>query len=579
MMLSVALRDRTYRARSTKPIDVPSATAIKERPPKYKNWTVDSMKRAYSMVMDKELSISEASARFGIPYSTLCDRVRGRVKFGSHSGPKRYLNDSEEAELVNFLCGAASMGFARSKKEVLCIVEEVLATKGNSRNVSNGWWEAFCKRHPQLCLRTAEKLSYARLKATDPVILDAYFDLLERTLEEYDLFDSPSRIFNCDETGLCYQHKPPAVVAVRGQQHTRAVTTGNKRQVTVLACANAAGYYLPPLVILKRKTLPPAILREEVASTRYALSDTGWMDSDTFDDWFESHFLVHAPPARPLLLLLDGHSTHYNPKFIEKAAYERIVVFCLPPNTTHLCQPLDKGIFGPLKTYWNEEVHYFLRRHPGEVMNDFSFNQVFSRAWGRAMTIPNASGAFRTTGVYPFDRAVKAIESVKTLTAQSGLHYIPLLSPAPPRKSSRVTHGEQLDSTLGGSVSESDEANESPSNLLLGDIPVQQSIISRYFPDTQPELKPPRTYEKTSARILTSAEVRKELKEKEKKKREKQLEQQKKKEEREAKKQLKMEQAAAKAKKKAAAATLSVKGILGCAFCVHVVQSDSQCTF
>ena len=190
-MLSVALRDRTYRARSTKPIYMPSTTA-KERPPMYKNWTVDSMKRAHSMMMDKELSISEASARFGIPYATLCDRVQGRVKFGSHSVPKRYLDDSEEAELVIFLCGAASMGFVRSKKEVLCIVEEVLATKGNPRNVSNGWWEAFCKQHPQLCLRTAEKLSYARLKATDPVILDAYFDLLERTLEEYDLFDSPS---------------------------------------------------------------------------------------------------------------------------------------------------------------------------------------------------------------------------------------------------------------------------------------------------------------------------------------------------------------------------------------------------
>ena len=105
--------------------------------------------------------------------------------------------------------------------------------------------------------------------------IGAYFDLLERTLEEYDLFDSPPRIFHCDKTGLCYQHKPPAVVAVRGQQHTRAVTTGNKRQVTVLACANAAGYYLPHLVILKCKTLPPAVLREEVASTRYVLSDTG----------------------------------------------------------------------------------------------------------------------------------------------------------------------------------------------------------------------------------------------------------------------------------------------------------------
>ena len=46
-------------------------------------------------------------------------------------------------------------------------------------------------------------------------------------------------------------------------------------------------------------------------------------------------------PVNPLLLL-DGHSTHYN-SFIRQAAQEKVVVFCLPPNTTHLTQPLDKG--------------------------------------------------------------------------------------------------------------------------------------------------------------------------------------------------------------------------------------------
>ena len=163
------------------------------------------------------------------------------------------------------------MGFARSKKEVICIVEEVLAAKGTPKKVSNGWWESFCGRHPQLCIRTAEKLSYARLKATDPVVLDRYFDLLETTLEEYDLFEAPSRIFNCDETGLCYQHKSPCVVGIKGQHHPRAVTTGNKRQVTVMACANAAGYYIPPFAIFKRKTLPLSVLNKEVPGTRYAL--------------------------------------------------------------------------------------------------------------------------------------------------------------------------------------------------------------------------------------------------------------------------------------------------------------------
>ena len=69
-----------------------------ERQHSYRHWTDESMKCAYSRVMDNELSLREASTRYGVPYSTLCDRVSGRTRFDSHSGPPRYLTDVEEAE-------------------------------------------------------------------------------------------------------------------------------------------------------------------------------------------------------------------------------------------------------------------------------------------------------------------------------------------------------------------------------------------------------------------------------------------------------------------------------------------------
>ena len=50
----------------------------------------------------------------------------------------------------------------------------------------------------------------------------------------------------------------------------------------------------------------------EIPGTLYGLSGSGWMDSVLFEEWFTSHFLVHAPSIRPLLLLLDGHASHYN---------------------------------------------------------------------------------------------------------------------------------------------------------------------------------------------------------------------------------------------------------------------------
>lgn len=116
----------------------------------------------------------------------------------------------------------------------------------------------------------------------------------------------------------------------------------------------------------------------EVPSTIYGLSDNGWIDSEIFEGWFTRHFLVHAPPTRPLRLM-DGHSSHFSPAFINK---EHIIVFCLPPHSTHKTQPLDKGVFGPLKHAWREECHDYMMKHPGKVVTRY---ELFGKAWMKAM--------------------------------------------------------------------------------------------------------------------------------------------------------------------------------------------------
>ena len=89
----------------------------------------------------------------------------------------------------------------------------------------------------QWTLRTAAPVSYARLMASGPDILCNYYDLLERTLRtENGLVDKPSHIFNLDETGMPLDPSPPLVVAKRGQKNPSAVGSGDKTQITVLAC-------------------------------------------------------------------------------------------------------------------------------------------------------------------------------------------------------------------------------------------------------------------------------------------------------------------------------------------------------
>jgi hypothetical protein len=56
--------------------------------------------------------------------------------------------------------------------------------KGKNAPVTSGWWESFCDRHPNLTLRAPASLSRARATASDPAMLDRYFDLLLEVLEK-----------------------------------------------------------------------------------------------------------------------------------------------------------------------------------------------------------------------------------------------------------------------------------------------------------------------------------------------------------------------------------------------------------
>uniref|UniRef100_A0A1X7VK64 DDE-1 domain-containing protein n=1 Tax=Amphimedon queenslandica TaxID=400682 RepID=A0A1X7VK64_AMPQE len=91
--------------------------------------------------------------------------------------------------------------------------------------------------------------------------------------------------------------------------------------------------------------------------------------------------------SRPLLLILDGHSSHFNPATLKRAAEEKVILFCLPPNTTHKTQPLDKGCVAPLKRYWREECHTYLSANKRKVITHFQFSELFSKAWKKGMTV------------------------------------------------------------------------------------------------------------------------------------------------------------------------------------------------
>ena len=133
---------------------------------------------------------------------------------------------------------------------------------------------------------------------------------------------------------------------------------------------------------------------------------------------------------------MDGHSSHYCPEVIREAAAQKVVIFVLPPNTTHCTQPLDKGTFSALKVAWRQKCHDFICSNPGKTVSRYDFSKLFSSAWYEAMTMVNITSGFKVTGVCPFDRNAFKLPGEtftsfrpQTLQEGTGLAYIPMYSP------------------------------------------------------------------------------------------------------------------------------------------------------
>ena len=72
------------------------------------------------------------------------------------------------------------------------------------------------------------------------------------------------------------------------------------------------------------------------AKQKYGMSPLGWIDHEFFAKWLLKLFVKNIPQTRPVLLLLDGHSSHYTPEAVKIAAKNEIALFYLPPNTIHV---------------------------------------------------------------------------------------------------------------------------------------------------------------------------------------------------------------------------------------------------
>ena len=247
-------------------------------------------------------------------------------------------------------------------------------------------------------------------------MIRSWFSALQDHLKtEYNLeasnFLSPEnskRVFNCDETGFALQGtsgKMSKILASKGCKNVHIVNTDSHEQITVLIGTNAAGEFLKPLVIFPGLRTPNFYFNE-VDTDQYdvAHSEKGWITTPLFFEWLANLFYpaVKDKVEFPIILFLDGHKSHVNLAVSEFCKDKDIILYCLPPHSSHVLQPLDVGVFGPMKKLWDDLVRRFTAKHHFP-MTKKQFFTVFDQLWSQIKSKKYPVGGFKKSGLLPFN--------------------------------------------------------------------------------------------------------------------------------------------------------------------------------
>jgi hypothetical protein len=131
------------------------------------------------------------------------------------------------------------------------------------------------------------------------------------------------------------------------------------------------------------------------------VTSSGWSNGEVFQNYLETHFINYAVGKRPLLLLYDGHRSHISPSIIDWAMENDIILYVLPPHTSHILQPMDVGCFGPFSKLYSYECSKF-QRETGKTVDRYSVSMIACKAYATALSAKNLQAAFKKAGIYPF---------------------------------------------------------------------------------------------------------------------------------------------------------------------------------
>lgn len=344
--------------------------------------------------------------------------------------------------------------------------------------------------HFELSFRTPESTSVARLMAFNETQVSYFFDLLRQLLLQYKF--EASQIFNIDETGVTtVPKKAPKVISPTGMRRVSKVSSAERGElVTIVGGISATGVYVPPLFIFPRQRVQDHYKTGAPAGSCFLGNSSGWMTKETFLKYLE-HFEKHARPSEnhPVLLIMDNHASHTSLESINYCREHHIVLLGIPPHTSGRLQPLDVGVFGPLKRKFETVCDNYLIANPGKVIRIENIASLFNTAYKLVAKVETAIKAFEATGIQPFNPNVFGEDDFEaSLTTERNSQTVPSTQHRTPLQA--VPNVTPVDASAITRTTRTPEIDPEETEPLAEPLPVSEPIPSTSFQSALPPLPP-----------------------------------------------------------------------------------------
>lgn len=195
------------------------------------------------------------------------------------------------------------------------------------------------------------------------------------------------------------------VLAEKGQRAVSQASSGERGSlVTIVGIVTASGNRLPPIYVFPRIRFNDRLMTGCFPGSLGLLSKSGWMISELFIDVLK-HIQKNSncTKERPILVLLDNHSSHCSLETINYSRENGIVILSFPPHTSHRLQPLDVSVFGPFKKFCRVSFNDFLCSNRGKQITIYDIAALTNQPFQRSFSSENILSGFKSTGIHPFN--------------------------------------------------------------------------------------------------------------------------------------------------------------------------------